>query len=188
MNQYSYKDWRYAYVAYNGLAYGMRTMTGWGPSTVDDRGASHFLPPDASNHDLGAALLDCLAQSRFMTDEELGPEPGKLFSKEELARNKESWKAAMLANMGMKSYPRFRKHQALLGVNVTDGILYLLPTINLNGREWRQSSDAAERDRIDIKLPYPSPPREVGAALREAFRRCEALGAVKPEVVDPRAD
>jgi CDI immunity protein len=162
-------DWKFADAVYSGTAFGIRTKSGDGGSAVDDQGATHFLGSYASNIEIGTALRDCLEHSRLLS----GESRKKFFEKVELRRNELSWRNAQVANMNSKSFSILRKKIAGVGLLVTRGSLYLKPTINRYGRIWLYLPD---RDTKDIQLPYPSDNETIGAALREAFRRCEGTG------------
>lgn len=174
--------WRDADAVYDGKAFGMRTKSGAGNSGVDDRGATYFLAPNVSNRALGAALRDTLEQTRLILDD---AEFRAFFSKEEVARNKQSWINAQVANMGERSFPVLRKKLVGIGVSVTNDLIYLKPTDNRNGRQWLYLPD---RDVKDIKLPYDSDDAVIGAALREAFKRCEGTGRADMTFDDPLPD
>lgn len=162
--------WRYASAVYNGKAFGFRTQSGAGNSGIDDRGATHFLSPDVSDAELGAALRDTLEQTRLILDH---VEFRAFFSNDELKRNKQSWIDAQVANMYAKSYAILRKQLALVGVHVTNEMLYLQPSNNLYGRKWIRVPDHEVKD---ICILYASDDAVIGTALREAFRRCDVLG------------
>jgi CDI immunity protein len=162
-------DLRDAVVVYNGIAFGMRTMSGCGIAGVDDAGATHFLAPGVSNEMLGAALHDCLQHSRLFDQKELD----FFLTKEEMKRNKNSWIAAQSSNMGVTNFSNLRKKIAWVSATTVSGVLHLLPSLNSSGLKWLYLAD---RHSKDIQLPYPCDNETIGAALREAFRRCEGTG------------
>ncbi len=172
---------RHAAAVYNGQMFGMRTMSGCGVSGVDDSGATHFLPSQISNRALGFGLRDCLENSRLLDQHEYNA----FFAKEEKKRNKHSWSSAMSANMGTKPIAALSKKMAWIGVYTADGDLHLQPTYNASGREWLFLSD---RDVKDIKIRYDSDDAVIGAALREAFMRCEGAGRADLTFEEPLPD
>lgn len=183
MREQIIQNWKYASTFYNGIVFAMRTKSGQGNSGVDDRGATHFLPPDVSNRELGAALIDCLEQSRFILDVDYQA----FFNTAEDKRNERSWRDARVKNMGVKSYSQLRQQLANVGVDMIDDILMLQPSNNLFGRDWLYFNDG-RREEKDIKMPYPNDPAIIGAALREAFKRCEGTGRDALVFPEPQPD
>ena len=172
---------RHAAAVYNGDMFGMRTMSGCGVSGVDDAGATYFLPSDASNRALGLALRNCFICSRLLDQDEFNA----FFAKEEAKRNKQSWTNAMTEHMGAKSFASLRRKMAWIGAYTADGDIHLQPTLNVDGRKWLYLPD---RDVKDIKLHYDSDDAAIGAALREAFKRCEGTGRADLDFGDPLPD
>ena len=91
----------------------------------------------------------------------------------------------MIANMGTKSFASLSKKLAWIGAYTAGNVLYLQPTVNVGGRKWLYLTD---RDVKDIKLPYDSDDAVIGAALREAFKRCEGTGRADLTFDDPLPD
>lgn len=174
-------DWKFADAVFDGVTFGMRTKSGDGRTWPDDEGATHFMPALVGNRTLGAALRDCLGRTRLLT----GSEFRQFFSKAEMKRNKQSFIDAQVANMHAKSFAALRKKLAWVGIMVTNSELHLQPTYNASGREWLFLSD---RDVKDIKIPYDSDDALIGAALREAFKRCEGAGRADLTFEEPLPD
>jgi hypothetical protein len=61
------KSWASAY--FNGDFYCIDTNSGYRNCMRDPQGKQHLLPPSASDEELGLAITDALAHSRFITEE-----------------------------------------------------------------------------------------------------------------------
>jgi len=61
------------------------------------------------------------------------------------------------------------------------------PSKNIRGKNW-DNVDGGDRSLKHFTLKYPCSAPELGALIREAFKRCEGLGRDQIEFPDPESD
>jgi hypothetical protein len=69
----------------------IRTCSGYRSTVADPQGARHLLPADVANQELGAAVLDSLAHSRFVPPQEMPEEDFDLFDVEKICSRYSAW-------------------------------------------------------------------------------------------------
>lgn len=193
MSEEPTRDWRSMRAYYNGQVIALITCSGRGNRGPDDKGPVHFLPANVPNHLLGEAMQDCLSKSRFL----LSAEWKVFFSKEEIAR-KDIWENDVLVSgLHAKNFKELKKKLMYVEIDKSDmnyetkvksdqRNIVLTPTKNVLGQSW----DAVDGGRASKEIihNYPCPPAELGALLREAFKRCEGVGRDEIEFPEPLPD
>ncbi|WP_373476333.1 contact-dependent growth inhibition system immunity protein [Sphingorhabdus sp.] len=198
MNFHPEKDWKCAQAYYNGQLFVLFTCSGRSTNFVDDLGYVSFLQNDASNFEIGFELIKCFSKTRFLSSEE-----SKIYlSKNEIIR-KRKWLHSQLCNyMKEKRFKTLKERLMYVQIHKSDLIsksayshriqhkpednLTFLSTRNLLGSDW--GNIQAGYDAGVIAHNYPCPPAELGALLREAFKRCEGVGRDEIEFPEPLPD
>jgi hypothetical protein len=193
------RDWKSMWAYYDGHIFAMISCSGSGNRGPDDTGALHFLPANSSDWALGEAAQDCLAKSRFL----LNAEWEHFFSNEELKR-KDIWLEHRLAEgMHAKSYRKLKEKLMFVSVDKSDDLslsayadriqpkpgdnMTIHPSKNVRGKNW-DNIDGGDRSMKHFTLRYPCPASELGALIREAFKRCEGLGRDLIDFPEPLPD
>lgn len=99
--------------------------------------------------------------------------------------------------MKKKSFSKLKPHLMLVELGKYDwdvitkeysnkNNLVIYPTKNLPGKDW-DNVDGGRASK-EIIHDYPCPPAELGALLREAFKRCEGVGRDEIEFPEPLPD
>ena len=164
MSEVKPQKWTSAY--YNGDFYLIETWSGYRSSQREPTGKQNTLTPEATAVELGTAVLDALAHSRFLSLNEIedffNPEKGQ---QEYLA-----WIKALIEKHGYKSKRALFKNMANCGVRVVDGVMDITPMRHEKLEGWgREKDDGIE----NVVIPADSSPNAVGEALLLAFSRCE---------------
>lgn len=156
--------WASAY--FNGDFYFIETCSGYRGGMGDQQGKQHLLPSDVGNDELGLALQDALAHSRFITDEK---ELRRFYNYEKRGVEYAKWVEMLMKRYGYKS--KRELFIAMMWCNITDQdrVIEIGPTRHEKLEAWgREKDDEIE----DVVISKNAPPEEIGAALREAFNRC----------------
>lgn len=147
----------------NGDFISIETYSGYRMSLMDPEAEDYFLSPNASDEDLGKAILSALAQSRFLPIEEARA------LKLQLDEHYHNWIEQMKMRYGYKTKNALFKKMMSCGIQLDDGIITIRPSLHEKLEAW--SGDGI-REEDYVKIPADSPPTEIGAALRLAFKRC----------------
>lgn len=149
----------------NGDFYLVATCSGYRRSKRDPLGKEYLLPPAVSSEELGIALLDSLAHSRFLSLDELDD----FFDLTKGREAYELWVQSLLARQGYKSRRAFFKKMAHCDIDFVGDTLKITPTHHEKLEGWgREKDDGIE----DIHLSVHSSNAEIGEALKLAFSRC----------------
>jgi CDI immunity protein len=156
----------------------IETWSGYrGGTSRDPKGAQHFLRPDAGHHDLGDAIIDALAHSRFV----LGARrPGFVYPPDvefdmELSDYDESAKRYAAWIEDLKARYRYKTKRALFrdmkncGIESRSGQITVRPTRHEKLEGWVGTGMGHEDH---VVLPADSSADKLGEALRLAFSRC----------------
>src|SRR5260370_21640236 len=81
----------------------VKTYSGYRSARDDPNGSQHLLPPDVEDRELGSALLDCLAHSRFLDPREQSDEHRTLFDYELGNERYSEWARRLMATYGYKT-------------------------------------------------------------------------------------
>lgn len=165
---------RWASVMYNGDFYCVETWSGYGGGAIQDpKGSQHLLAPDVSDEELGLALLDALAHSRFVLSAPkegvtVHPEVEYDFELYDRAIKDElylTWTEFLMKRYGYKTKRALFKNMQNCSIRQESDILIIIPTYHQKLEQWGGKIEP-------VVLPYKSTAAEIGAALREGFRRC----------------
>ena len=127
----------------------------------DPDGVRHVLSPDATAEQLGAAILDALAHSRFIPPSH--PDFAKLFTDRRAAELVDDYDAELMRLAGVKT--KTSLYRGAKGVNVTHhvdhGEIKIYASSRRKGRYfWSKSTDVTGQET----LPSTSSALEVGEA------------------------
>lgn len=155
----------------------IETYSGYRSSQADPQGVQHLVRPDANDQELGTALLDALAHSRFVL-----PEPRKdiwihpeatfdmnLYDYDFNNQRYAEWVCKLMDVYGYKNRRALFKDMKSCGVESKSGEVTIRPRHHEKLEAW-SGKGISESDNVVI--PSNSSPAEVGAALRLAFSRC----------------
>ena len=168
----------WASALFNGDFYSVKTYSGFrGGSHEDYKGIEHRLPPNISDQDLGLAVLDAMARSRWV----LGiPREGSvyppnvefdsdLYNRELSMERGKKWVADLMAQYGYKTKRALYKNMQNCSIDRYGDSIKFMPSHHEKLEMWSRVKDDGIEDVI---LPVTSTPAEIGAALRLAFSRC----------------
>ena len=140
----------------------VRTLSGAVATRVDPRGADHVLAPASSDEELGAAVLDALARSRYVgTDTELGVEI------ERVRKHNEERLLELAPQFGYKNARAVLRSMKFCPVVVMGKEILFRPTRHTGLEHWRYLPE-----EFVVRLASPAGEREVGRATRLALSRC----------------
>lgn len=142
------------------------TWSGYRMQAGDPSGAQHDFLVDVSDESIGAAILDCLSRSRFLETEE---SRAALFDFEAGQRNYLAWIERLMLFGGYKARRALFKQMARCGIEQSDDTITIRPTHHEKLEGW-SGKGFTETDYVVISTSAPL--AAIGAALREAFRRC----------------
>src|ERR1700750_1365669 len=155
----------------------VRTYSGYRSSRADPQGVEHFLSPDAADKELGSAVLDALAHSRFVLPESRKDDcihPEATFDKDLYNYNLtnqryDQWVSSLLERYGYKTKRALFKDMKNCSIESKSGQITIRPSHHEKLEAWSGEGISAS-DYVTI--PGDSSPSDVGAALRLAFSRC----------------
>lgn len=142
------------------------TWSGYARTVSDSAGAQYDFHADVSDEALGAAVIDCLAQSRFLDTPELRAE---LFHPDAVARSYAAWIERLTRFGGYKSRRALFKEMLNCSIEQEDDMITMRPSHHEKLEGW-SADGISEADHVVISASETL--SAVGAALREAFRRC----------------
>ncbi len=162
----SVKKAAWASAKFNGDFYCIETYSGFRGGSGDPLGKQHLLPPDVINEVLGAALLDALNHSRFITDEK---ELRSFNNYEKRKTDDAKWVSDLILRFGYRNKQRLFKSMESCLIECREELLTITPFTHEKLEGWgREKDDGIE----DVVINKNATPEEVGAALRLAFERC----------------
>ncbi|AJE46071.1 contact-dependent growth inhibition system immunity protein [Celeribacter indicus] len=134
----------------------------------DPEGVRHVLPPEASAEEIGAAILDALAHSRFIPPSH--PEFDALFTQRKAAELVDTYDAELMRLAGVKT--KASLYRGAKGVNVTHhadwGEITIFACARRKGRYfWSQTTDVSGEETV----PFGASAREVGEAYLRALAK-----------------
>jgi len=142
------------------------TWSGYSRKVLDAAGHHYDFLPDVAEDALGAAVLDCLAHSRFLDTPELR---AALLHPEVLARDYAAWIERLMQFGGYKTKRALFKEMLSCWIEQDGDTITMQPSHHekLDGWSGEGFTDA---DHVLVSAQASS--SAIGAALREAFRRC----------------
>mgnify|MGYP001112869634 CR=1 FL=1 len=152
-----------ANVSNNGDFISIQTYSGYSLAMIDPEAKEHLLSPGVSDEELGKSILEALGESRFLPIEEART------LRLNTEQNYKNWIEQIKARYGYKTKNALFKKMMSCGIQLDDGIITIRPSLHEKLEAW--SGDGI-REEDYVKIPADSPPAEIGAALRLAFKRC----------------
>jgi CDI immunity protein len=143
----------------------IETYSSCGLHVCDPQGKQHLLSPDASEGEIGVAVLDCLAYSRWvmpLEDKDLWD-----YKLNELRYS--TWITKMMATYGYKTKRALFKNMKSCSIERNDGLITIHPSNHDRLEGW---SGNMIRDEDSVIISADCAPGEIGAGLRLAFSRC----------------
>jgi CDI immunity protein len=165
----------WASAKFNGAMFVLSTHSGFRRTVRDPAGGLHILPSVATDSALGAAVRDALSKSRILATE---VERLPLYELTALKRNYEAWVDSLLAKSVKKSRSALFQKMADCSLELENNILSITPSKHEKLEAWGGDSSHLE---AMLKIAIGSTDNELGAALREAFRRCTGNVADVPD-------
>lgn len=160
----------YASVSCNESFYEVTTMSRGMLRYGDPDAPRHYLPPDTDDATLGKTLRIALAASKTVSL----PEFQKIFHSGIVQKVAAERDAAAMQRYGYKSRRAMYKKKDNCSVSAYDGIIEISPS-------HHHGIDGYSADKrtgpFPLSVPDTATDAELGAAIREGFRRC--TGSVK---------
>lgn len=145
----------------------IETQSGLGMVAADPLFPSHLLQPDASESDVGEAILKALSDSRTLNVLE---ERMDFFDLEKGKENYANWIAMLMDRYGYRSKKALFKDMKNSGIHLVNDTITISPTRHEKLQGWgRNKGDGIE----DVILTADSSPFEIGVGLRLALSRCK---------------
>lgn len=158
------RKWASAYANTKVLA--IDTCSGYRGTVGDPAGAHYDFSPGVTDEELGVAVLDCLMHSRFLDTPELRAE---LFHPDAVAHYYATWIERLMQFGGFKTKRALLKDMQCCEIEQDGYALTIEPTHHEKLEGW---SGEGFTDTDYVVISVREPPEVIGAALREAFRRC----------------
>ena len=150
----------------NGDLLSIGTMSGYARQVGDPEGAQHDMRPDVANDALGTAVLDCLSRSRFLETEE---SRAALYDFQAGQLNYQAWIERLMQFGGYKTRRALFKQMMSCSIEQDNDTITIRPTHHEKPEGWG-GKGFTPGDYVVV--PVSASSAEIGAALREAFRRC----------------
>lgn len=158
----------------NELIY-VKTYSGYRSSRADPKGVEHFTSPDIGDPELGAALLDALAHSRFVLPEPrqgVWTHPDATFDMDLYDYNLTNqrygqWVLRVVDSYGYKTKRALFKEMKKCSIESKNDEITIRPSHHEKLEVW----DGISADDY-VVISSDSSPSNVGAALRLALSRC----------------
>jgi hypothetical protein len=146
----------------------VKPYSGYSLAIADPKAPEYLLKPDASDEELGEAILNALKHSRFLSYEEATElrANGK--------QNYDNWVQKIMSMYGYKTKKAMFKDMKSCGMSLHEGIITIRPSYHEKLEAWG-GEGISEDDYVHISAD--SPHAEIGAALRLAFSRCTGMGS-----------
>jgi hypothetical protein len=141
----------------------MTSMIGFHMAVVDPESLRIYLPPDATDLELGDALSRTLDKSRIADP----LRHGGGFHRDVRGRLYDEWISEVKARYGYRSKAQLMRETLYCMVRVTRENVLMIEPYKRVGQE-RVAFDHED----SIYLPWKSPKAAIGAALRRAFSLC----------------
>ena len=160
----SESDWKKrAYVKSNGDFVSIKTYSGYSMPLPDPTVPEKLLDHNVSNEMLGEAILNSVQHSKFLPIEQARA------LRLNVEQNYKNWIEQMKTRYGYKTKNALFKKMMNCDIILDSSIITIEPTLHEKLEAW--SGDGIKEEDY-VKVPAGSPPAEIGAALRLAFKRC----------------
>ena len=157
---------QYARATDNGDFISISTCSGnHGVCAADPQGKHHLFASDVGEEQIGHAVLDALAHSRFLAFKD-HPE---WYDRDENKRRNDEQVAMLMSRYGYKQRSALFSSMELCTIELVGGIITIEPQNHIRPEVWEQRTPDLAKN---LTIPVHKPPAEIGAALKEGFRRC----------------
>ena len=160
------KPRKWASACANAKLLAIDTCAGYAGTVSDPSGPYYDFSPGATDEVLGAAVLDCLAHSRFLDTPELRAE---FYHPDAVAQGYAAWIERLMQFGGFKTKRALLKDMMCCWIEQDGNTITIEPTHHEKLEGW-SGDGLTEADRVVISAQES--PSAIGMALREAFRRC----------------
>lgn len=143
----------------------IETCSGYRSCIADPSGRQFLLSPSASNAELGSAILEALACSRFVLPEQ-APE---LFDYRLITSRYAEWAEKLRSAYRFKSKRALFKNMIHCSIERDDDSLRIEPTTHEKLESW---SGAGIGPEDHVVVSTAASPGDLGAALAMALERC----------------
>ena len=144
----------------------VQTWSGYRNCALDPEGAQYMLAPDCSDADLGRALLDALARSRFFTVDQV--RTNGFFDYDNRNRIYADWVKKLMGAYRFKTKRALFKQMDYVEITLPDdGMIAMTPKHHVKLEAWEEAPGVG-----DVTVAANGPPESIGAALRKAFTFC----------------
>ena len=164
MSELETKQGKQAGAVRNGEFVSIQTFSGRGLLARDPEGSRYILAADVDDAGLGAALLDALGRSRFLSSDAAK----QLLDRDRVKQRYEAWVREVVERYGYKSRRDLFKDMVSCNIKLVSGNVVIGPTSHPKLEAW----EGLRADQSVI-VPAASTAAEIGAALRLGFARCE---------------
>ncbi|MFZ1964846.1 MAG: contact-dependent growth inhibition system immunity protein [Roseiarcus sp.] len=130
----------------------------------DDEGYVIYLAPDATDEELGRALLECLEKSRFIWP----PDESQFFEWPRYTQLYRNWQQDFMRRYGYKTKREAYKNMDWCRAERSEGKISIQPHKRLKTEQWKWLSPDS-----NVVIPATTDAAAAGAALRLALDRCE---------------
>lgn len=159
-----------ASASHNGDFISIETYSGYGIAIADPEASEHLLTPDVSEEVLGISILAALSASRI-----IDPDDDEFFDNNRIDQHYKNWIQKMMELYGYKTKRALFKNMMSCGIQLDEGMITIRPSNHEKLEAWDGGGIKPEEY---VKISADSPPEEIGAALKLAFKRCRGP---KPE-------
>lgn len=166
MSSHSVKPRKWASAHANPKLFVIGTCSGYRGTVSDSAGPRYDFSPNVTDEELGEAVLDCLAHSRFLDTPELRAE---LFHPDAVARDYAAWIERLMQFGGFRTKRALFKDMMCCEIEQDGDVITIEPTHHEKLEGW-SGDGLTEADRVVVSVQES--PSAIGMALREAFRRC----------------
>jgi hypothetical protein len=171
----------WADITYNDKGIFFATRSGNVMAALDDNGIRRFMPREASNKMLGEALLECIAVSRVVPQEEWKA----FFDWRDVDKRWKDYEKWKMQQTNVKTLRALRKAMMSCSCHLIEDELVMYPCDHSKVNDWSYPKDYIERA---VCIPFTSSVSNIGTALREAMNRCTGLGREEAQLPEPMPD
>lgn len=150
---------------FNGEFFYIRTMSQGMLAYAEPDAEPHYLSPDATNENLGRVMRRALVATKLVTPTEFQV----IYKSGVVQKVGDERNTLTMAKYGYKSKKAMYREMMCCWIELADGQVGITPTVH----DSLDGYHGASKDGLEIlQLPQGATDAELGAALREGFRRC----------------
>jgi hypothetical protein len=143
----------------------IQTQSGYTRSAFDPEGYEFYLKRDASDIEIGEAILKALSKSRVVDPSEFGV----FFDYKRIEAVYKEWIKKTQEIYGYKTKKAMFKYMDAITLRVENEKIIMHPHHHEKSEFWSAPKNGKDDDVI---IPYPSSAEDVGAAYRLSLSRC----------------